>query len=81
MEYQCGPLIYDLPETCCVFCQNADVFWDYSNGIYMILCPYKSIDTKTWIKGCDNRKAYPEGTSFVSEEYNLRNVLNKDKHT
>ena len=26
MKYQCGPFIYDLPKTSCVFCQNSDVF-------------------------------------------------------
>lgn len=76
MKYQCGPFIYDLPESSCVFCQNADVIWDYSNGIYFITCPYKSINNNLWIKGCDSRKPYPEGTSFVSEQYNMRNVFN-----
>ena len=78
MKYQCGIFIYDLPETSCVFCQNADVFWDYTNGIYLVLCPNKSIDNTIWIKGCDKRKAFPEGTSFVSKEYNMRNVLMKE---
>ena len=79
MKYQCGPFIYDLPETSCSFCQEADIFWDYSNGIYMIVCPHHRIDTKRWVKGCeDKRKPFPEGTEFVTKEYNMRNVLNKE---
>lgn len=75
MKYQCGPFIYDLPKTSCVFCQNAEVFWDYSNGIYLIYCPENTIDDEIWIKGCDNRKPYPEGTEFTTKEYNMRNVF------
>lgn len=81
MKYQCGLFIYDLPETSCVFCQNADVFWDYSEGMYLILCPNRSIDNELSLKGCDDRKPFPEGTLFTSKEYNMRNVLNMDKHT
>lgn len=80
MKYQCGPFIYDLPKTSCVFCQNADIYWDYSGGMYLILCPYHKIEEKIWIKGCDDkRKPYPENTEFTSEEYKMRNVLNRNR--
>lgn len=38
--YQCGPFKYQLPKCSCVFCKNCEsVFWDYSHGIYAIICP------------------------------------------
>jgi len=78
MKYQCGLFIYDLPETSCVFCQNADVMWDYSNGIYLVICPHHKINDEVWIKGCDDKhNPYPDGTEFTSKEYRMRNVLNK----
>lgn len=64
MKYKCGLYIYDLPETSCVFCQNAEIMWDYTNGIYMILCPKHKVDTIRMIRGCDNKIPYPEGTEF-----------------
>lgn len=78
MKYQCGPFIYDLPETACAFCQEAHILWDYSNGMYMINCPHNIVNDEIFVKGCDNRKPFPEGTEFVSEEYKMRFVLNKE---
>lgn len=37
-DYICGPFKYTLPETACVFCCHADILWDFSNGIYCIIC-------------------------------------------
>lgn len=67
MKYECGPFIYDLPKTSCVFCQNADIYYDYSGGIYLILCPVKTIKGHIWLKGCEKRNPFPEGTEFVSK--------------
>ncbi len=65
MKYKCGVFMYDLPKSCCVFCQNAEVLWDFTNGIYAIFCPKnKKIDNKTFLKGCYKRIPYPEGTDF-----------------
>ena len=61
MKYRCGPFIYDLPRTACVFCEKADIFWDYSSGIYMILCPEREVDKHTTLVGCNKRKDYPSG--------------------
>ena len=41
-EYRCGDEIgvtVRAPENCCLFCKHCtDVFWDYSNGPYMLFC-------------------------------------------
>lgn len=39
-EFRCDSgKIYNLPDEACVFCQYCtDIFWDYSHGIYMLLC-------------------------------------------
>lgn len=38
-RYECGPFRYTLPDYACVFCEHcSDVFWDYSNGIYALIC-------------------------------------------
>lgn len=30
---------YVLPERVCLFCDHCtDIFWDYSHGIYMVIC-------------------------------------------
>lgn len=30
---------YVVPESCCLFCKHcSDIFWDYTNGIYMVIC-------------------------------------------
>jgi hypothetical protein len=29
---------YLVPKKSCWLCVNADIFWDYTNGPYMILC-------------------------------------------
>lgn len=71
MKYQCGPFIYDLPITACVFCQNADIYWDYSSGIYMISCPEHEVDKHIALHGCDKRKDYPEGTKFTYEKIKI----------
>lgn len=65
MKYKCGVFIYDLPKTCCVFCQKAEVMWDFTHGIYMVLCPKHKVDMKQFLKGCSNRIPYPEGTDFI----------------
>lgn len=37
--YECGLLKYTLPDHACVFCKHcSDVFYDYSCGIYMLIC-------------------------------------------
>lgn len=34
-----GPLIKCLNDTDCLFCKHcSDVFWDYTNGPYLIIC-------------------------------------------
>ena len=71
MKYQCGPFIYDLPEKACVFCQNADIYWDFS-GIYMISCPEHEVDEHIALNGCDKRKDYPEGTKFTYEKIKIK---------
>lgn len=31
--------IYKLPDRACVFCQHCiAIFWDYSHGIYLLIC-------------------------------------------
>lgn len=38
-KYKCGVFTYSLPETACVFCKHCNsVLWDYSDGIYCIVC-------------------------------------------
>lgn len=40
--YECGLFKYNLPDHACVFCKHCtDVFYDYSNGIYMLICDKK----------------------------------------
>lgn len=39
MKYRVACFTYDLPESSCVFCQKAELMWDFSGGIYMVLCP------------------------------------------
>lgn len=37
--YNCGLFKYTLPDHACVFCKHCtDVFYDYSGGIYMLIC-------------------------------------------
>lgn len=62
MKYECGPFIYDLPETSCVFCKHADIFWDYTHGIYWILCDegYKVTDIAKMAKGCKKQEVYED---------------------
>ena len=66
MKYKCGCFMYDLPNTACVFCQKCDVFYDYTGGIYMLLCSDNKPIMKNGLcfKGCDDRKPFPLGTSF-----------------
>lgn len=39
-HFQCDSgRIYELPSEACVFCEHCtDIFWDYSHGIYMLIC-------------------------------------------
>jgi len=38
-DYECGPFVYKLPDHACVFCKFCSaVWWDYTNGIYNIIC-------------------------------------------
>lgn len=66
MKYKCGCFMYDLPSKSCVFCQKCDVFYDYSGGIYMLICSdNKSImENGMWLKGCNERESFPLGTMF-----------------
>lgn len=59
MKYECGPFIYDLPETSCVFCKHADIFWDYTHGIYWILCD-EGYDVTDIARGCKKREEYED---------------------
>ena len=66
MKYRVACFTYDLPESSCVFCQKAELRWDFSGGIYMVLCPeYKIISKQRFIEGCNKRIPYPEGTDFT----------------
>lgn len=34
-----GGVEVEMPEDSCVFCEHCtDLFWDYTNGIYMVFC-------------------------------------------
>lgn len=39
-HFQCeSGKIYKLPDKACVFCQSCtDIFWDYTHGIYALVC-------------------------------------------
>lgn len=62
MKYECGPFIYDLPKTSCVFCQHADILWDYTHGIYTIWCEegHDVTSLLKMAKGCKSRKEYED---------------------
>ena len=64
MKYECGPFIYDLPETSCVFCKHADIIWDYTHGIYAIWCDegYEVTDLGKMAKDCKKREVYEDET-------------------
>ena len=66
MKYRCGVFMYDLPEKCCVFCKKAEVMWDFTHGIYMVLCPEHKVTMKNFLKGCSKRISYPKGTDFIN---------------
>lgn len=61
-KYECGPFVYDFPDSCCVFCRHADIFWDYTNGIYMVICDKgNQIDSiEKLVKGCNEIERYEE---------------------
>ena len=43
---------FKLPEKHCVFCEKStDIFWDYSNGPYMILCEEDNVDLELGYRG------------------------------
>lgn len=62
MKYECGPFIYDLPETSCVFCDHADIFWDYTHGIHTIICDkgHEATDLAKMGHGCKDQEATKE---------------------
>lgn len=61
-KYKCGLFTYDFPDSCCVFCTHADIYWDYTNGIYMVTCDRgTNIDSiETLVKGCNNIERYED---------------------
>lgn len=65
--YKCGGIEYECPDTACVFCVHCcDVFYDYTNGPYLILCDVPDHDChggagcELFIdnKNCDNCKHF-----------------------
>lgn len=56
--YKCGVFTYNFPDSCCVFCKHAEVFWDYTNGIYMCLCDngHKIDSIAKLVKGCEDKE-------------------------
>lgn len=58
MTYKCGPFNYNLPDSSCVFCRHSDIFWDYTHGIYMVLCDkgHKVDSLGKLAQGCDDRE-------------------------
>lgn len=48
---------YKCPQKACVFCYHCtDVFWDYTNGPYMVICSIGG-DTKSgWVGHCKQFK-------------------------
>ena len=49
------------PDTCCVFCKHClHYLWDYSNGIYSIVCGIEANEEDGWAGEC-NRFEYDGG--------------------
>ena len=66
MKYRVACFMYDLPENSCAFCQDAEIFWDFTSGIYMVTCDQgNNVNTERFIKGCNTKRNYPEGTKFT----------------
>lgn len=61
-KYECGPFVYNFPDTCCVFCKHADIYWDYTHGIYMVTCDKGTlIDSLGKLaQGCDEIERYED---------------------
>ena len=61
MKYKCGLLNYELPPHACVFCKHCDsVLWDYSNGIYCIICNVDQKLVETTKGNIDNKCSHFE---------------------
>lgn len=56
--YKCGVFTYNFPDSSCAFCRHAEVFWDYTNGIYMCLCEkdHKIESLGKFAEGCNDKE-------------------------
>lgn len=59
-RYECEFYSIEVPEKSCLFCEHCtDVFWDYTNGPYMLVCDVGA-DTASGARG--------ECAAFIEEE-------------
>ena len=75
-EFKCkdgfiqGPTVI-APDTCCLFCKHCDdIFWDYTNGPYLLSCEIFCIPKDCGGRGLPSEVGGPDGTceQFESEE-------------
>ena len=61
------------PEKACVFCDHCtDVFWDYTNGPYMVFCDISADTEKGFVGHCELFEETKDGTNKRIPE-DLRN--------
>ena len=52
--YDCGGRRYFCDDRCCLFCSHCtDVFYDYTNGIYLLFCNIEKDTERGWEGKCD----------------------------
>lgn len=64
------------PEKCCLFCKHCtDIWWDYTNGPYMLSCEIFHCPKDCGGKGLPNDVGGPEGScEFFEEEVSEDNT-------
>lgn len=75
-EYHCvdpiGPgVTVRAPEKCCLFCKHCDdIWWDYTNGPYMLSCEIFYVPKDCGGKGVPSEVGGTEGKcKFFEEQY------------
>lgn len=56
---------YIVPKFSCLLCGHADIFWDYTNGPYLVLCSEPEGNTELGLAGkCVHFKRFIDASNW-----------------